>query len=72
LFELICQRDLEGIVAKLKHGHYNSDLNDRTWIKIKNKTYSQSKGRAQFFDRTRKPVQSIHAGCSLVWEEAAL
>ena len=34
---LICQRDLEGIVAKLKHGHYTCDLEDSTWIKIKNR-----------------------------------
>jgi ATP-dependent DNA ligase len=71
-FELICQPDLEGIVAKLKQGHRTSDLNESTWIKIKNRNYSQSEGRAEFFDRGRKPVQSIHAGwesCSLVCEE---
>jgi bifunctional non-homologous end joining protein LigD len=75
LFELICKRDLEGIVAKLKHGHYTSDVDDSTWIKIKNRAYSQAKGRAEFFNRGKKPVQSIHAGwesCSLVCEEAAL
>jgi ATP-dependent DNA ligase len=68
-FELICQRDLEGIVAKLKHGHYTSDREDSTWIKIKNRNYSHSEGRAEFFDRGKKPVQSIHQGwdsCSLV------
>jgi bifunctional non-homologous end joining protein LigD len=73
-FELICQRDLEGIVAKLKHDHYTSDRDQSTWIKIKNRNYSQSEGRAEFFDRGRKLVQSIHAGwdsCSLR-EEAAL
>ena len=63
LFELICQRDLEGIVAKLKHGHYTSDREETTWIKIKNRNYSQGKGRAEFFNRDeKKPVQSIHAG----------
>jgi bifunctional non-homologous end joining protein LigD len=75
LFELVCQRDLEGIVAKLKHGHYASHLDESTWIKIKNKNYSQSEGRAEFFDRGRKPVQSIHQGwdsCSLVCEEMAM
>jgi bifunctional non-homologous end joining protein LigD len=72
LFELICQRDLEGIVAKLRHGHYTSDREESTWIKIKNRNYSQSEGRAEFFDRGRKPVQSIHAGwesCTLVCED---
>jgi len=72
LFELICLRDLEGIVGKLKHGHYTSDLDDSTWIKIKNKNYSQSEGRAEFFDRGKKPVQSLYAGwetCALVCED---
>ena len=69
LFELICQRDLEGIVAKLKHGHYTSDREESTWIK--NKNYSQSEGRAEFFNR-EKPPKSVYAGwesCALVWED---
>ena len=43
-FDLICQRDLEGIVAKLKHGHHVSHREESTWIKIKNKSYSQAEG----------------------------
>jgi hypothetical protein len=57
------------------HGSDTSDLNESTWIKIKNKNYSQSEGRAEFFDRGRKPVQSIHAAWdpfSLVCEQAVL
>jgi bifunctional non-homologous end joining protein LigD len=72
LFELICQRDLEGIVAKLKYGNYTSEKEQSTWIKVKNREYGQAKGRAEFFDRGRKPVQSIHAGwdsCALVCED---
>jgi bifunctional non-homologous end joining protein LigD len=73
LFELVCQRDLEGIIAKMKYGNYTSEKEQSTWIKIKNKNYSQSKGRAEFFNRdTKKPVNSLHAGwgsCSLVCEE---
>lgn len=75
VFHLTCQRDLEGTVAKLNHGYYTSDLDDSTWFKIKNKNYSQSEDRAEFFDRGRKPVQSLHQGldsCSLVCEEAAV
>jgi ATP-dependent DNA ligase len=45
LFELICQRDLEGIVAKLKHGHSTSDRDESTWIK--NRNYSQSETAAR-------------------------
>jgi bifunctional non-homologous end joining protein LigD len=74
LFELICQRDLEGIVAKLKHGHYTSDLDESTWIKVKNRGYSQAKGRAEFFNR-EKPPKSIYAGwetCALVGEDMGM
>jgi bifunctional non-homologous end joining protein LigD len=37
LFNLICQRDLEGIVAKLKHGHYVAGKEQSTWYKIRNR-----------------------------------
>ena len=49
LFKLACAQDLEGIVAKLADGRYDPD--DTTWVKIKNKAYSQAVGRAEFFDR---------------------
>jgi hypothetical protein len=39
LFEEICNNDLEGIVAKRKHGIYKS--NSIGWLKIKNPKYSQ-------------------------------
>jgi bifunctional non-homologous end joining protein LigD len=42
-FEQICARDLEGIVAKRKLGIYEDDGN--TWLKLKNKNYSQAEGR---------------------------
>ena len=42
-FEEICRRDLEGIVAKRKLGIYKDDGN--TWLKIKNKNYSQAEGK---------------------------
>jgi bifunctional non-homologous end joining protein LigD len=48
LFRLTCQRDLEGIVAKWKPGRYMEG--ERTsWIKIKNRKYSQSIGREKLF-----------------------
>jgi bifunctional non-homologous end joining protein LigD len=43
LFQEICARDLEGIVAKRKLSTYKDDGNG--WIKIKNKTYSQVERR---------------------------
>jgi bifunctional non-homologous end joining protein LigD len=47
-FEMICAKDLEGIVAKHRDSRY-----DRTarWIKIKNPNYSQSNDRHELFDR---------------------
>ncbi len=48
LFNAACERDLEGIVAKLAGGRYTPD--ETTWVKIKNRCYSQSEGRADFFD----------------------
>ena len=54
LFREICRRDLEGIVAKWKHGTYMSG-DVTSWVKIKNPTYSQAVGRWEQFQR--KPVR---------------
>ena len=43
LFEAICAKDLEGIVAKRKNGIYRND--GKEWMKIKNPHYSQAEGR---------------------------
>jgi hypothetical protein len=67
LFDLVCQRDLEGIVAKLKHGNYATEREHSTWIKVKNKKYSQAEGRSEFFEG-KKSVQSVHAG----WDSSSL
>ena len=48
LFKLACARDLEGVVAKWKRGRYMEG--ERTsWIKIKNRKYTQSIGREKLF-----------------------
>jgi ATP-dependent DNA ligase len=47
LFEATCGANLEGIVAKLAAGRY--ELQATTWVKIKNRTYRQAEGRADFF-----------------------
>ena len=51
-FRAVCERDMEGIVAKLAAGQYTPEAT--TWVKIKNPAYSQAAGRADFFDRRRK------------------
>lgn len=45
-FRLACEQDLEGIVAKLKHGAYGEG-----WFKIRNPKYSQYEGRRELFER---------------------
>ena len=52
LFELICQLDLEGIVAKRANSPYEDNLRSPHWIKIKNPAYSQKEGLADLFKRT--------------------
>ena len=48
LFAAACGQDLDGIVAKLAAGRYEPE--ETTWVKIKNRSYSQGEGRADFFD----------------------
>jgi len=49
LFEAICAKDLEGIVAKRKNGIYRND--GKEWMKIKNPHYTQSQGRHELLRR---------------------
>jgi bifunctional non-homologous end joining protein LigD len=51
LFRTICELDMEGIVAKQAAGLYTPERT--SWVKIKNRFYSQAVGRADFFDRRR-------------------
>lgn len=52
LFRLACEQDLEGVVAKLKTGRYSPE-EPTTWLKIRNRNYSQWAGRAKLFERER-------------------
>ena len=54
LFRLACERDLEGVVAKLASGTYQTDGRSTSWVKVKNPEYSQAEGRAEFFENRRK------------------
>jgi bifunctional non-homologous end joining protein LigD len=59
LFRLVCANDLEGIVAKHKHGAYiegregSVRRSDTSWFKIKNPTYSQADMRHELFGSRR-------------------
>jgi len=48
-YRLACEQDLEGIVAKLKHGAYGEG-----WFKIRNPRYSQYEGRREMFETKRR------------------
>ena len=52
LFELACERDLEGIVAKRKPDPYLPE--HASWLKIRNQNYSQWVGREELFERERE------------------
>jgi ATP-dependent DNA ligase len=45
LFEEVCQRNLEGIVAKRRMSMYA----EHGWLKIKNPKYTQAQGRQKMF-----------------------
>ena len=51
LYRLVCQLDLEGIVAKKADSPYEDNRSDPYWIKIKNPDYSQKEGRGDLFKR---------------------
>jgi len=59
LFQLVCERDLEGVVAKHRHSRYSSEDGNPNWFKIKNGNYSQVVGRHELFDR--EPEATYHA-----------
>jgi bifunctional non-homologous end joining protein LigD len=51
LFRMICAQDMSGVVAKQASARYTPDAT--TWVKIKNREYSQAVGREDFFDRRK-------------------
>ena len=53
LFEQCCRLDLEGVVAKPKQSPYRRLDGKPLWVKVKNRNYSQAKGRRELFDRQR-------------------
>jgi bifunctional non-homologous end joining protein LigD len=53
LYELACQHDTEGIVAKWSRGTYHADGATTSWLKIKNPAYTQAEGRHELFAARR-------------------
>jgi ATP-dependent DNA ligase len=51
MFQLACERDLEGIVAKHRLSRYATEGDNPAWMKTKNRHYSQIVGRDKLFER---------------------
>jgi bifunctional non-homologous end joining protein LigD len=51
LFQEVCRQDLEGVVAKLMTAPYETE--PPSWVKIKNREYSQAAGRHEQFEEMR-------------------
>ena len=49
LFDLICERNMEGVIAKPMMSPYRELSGKTPWIKIKNPNYSQAEGRGDLF-----------------------
>jgi hypothetical protein len=58
LYELACERYLEGIVAKWARGTYQCEGRGTSWLKIKNPGYSQTEGRHELFASNRPEWRS--------------
>ena len=50
LFQLVCELDLEGIVAKHRLSRYVVADQNPAWMKIGNRRYSQMIGRDELFE----------------------
>ena len=53
LYEMCCEQDLEGVVAKPKESPYRLLSGKTPWLKIKNADYSQARGREEMFNGRR-------------------
>jgi hypothetical protein len=69
LFQLACEHDLEGIVAK----HKNDPYTPRTkWLKIRNQQYSHRARRDELFERERETdPDTLWDACAMVCVDAA-
>jgi bifunctional non-homologous end joining protein LigD len=61
LFAAVCETDLEGIVAKWRHGRYHSHGGVTSWLKIRNRQYSQMTGRPELFGARKAGTRSKRA-----------
>ena len=64
LFRVACERDLEGIVGKWTGGTYQTDGRNTSWVKVKNREYSQAVGRSDLFEARRSNETRGASGAS--------
>lgn len=71
LFELVCERDLEGIVAKNRLSRYVVEDGNPDWLKIKNRRYSQIIGRDKLFEKRYEQAGAPEIGWGVCAQAAA-
>lgn len=72
LFELVCEHDLEGIVAKHRQSRYAAETNSNpAWVKIKNRRYSQIVGRNELFEKRYEAAGAPEIGWDVCDRAAA-
>ena len=68
LYRAACEHDLEGVVAKWRHGRYSPETGSTSWLKIKNPSYSQMERRHELFDASRRPQAQVRSAKALCLE----
>lgn len=71
LFQLVCERDLEGVVAKYRLSRYVVEDGNQAWIKIKNRKYSQVIGRDRIFEKRYEQAGAPEIGWDVCDRAAA-
>ena len=71
LFQLACDRDLEGIVAKHGQSRYEVADGNPAWLKIRNRRYSQMIGRDELFERRYEAAGAPEIGWDVCARAAA-
>jgi bifunctional non-homologous end joining protein LigD len=71
LFRLVCERDLEGIVAKHRLSRYTVEDGNPGWVKIRNRRYSQMIGRDEFFEKRYEAAGAPEIGWDVCAKAAA-
>lgn len=71
LFELVRERDLEGVVAKHRLSRYSVENHNPAWVKIRNRHYSQMIGRDERFEKRYEAAGAPEIGWDVCARAAA-